>query len=514
MAIAVHRDRVVPASQASPNVGLALALIAAAMLRFWALPSGVPFAVQIDEPEVMERAIRMMRTGDFGPHFFDYPALYMYVQAATGVARFLFGAVRGEWASLAQASTEHFYVWGRAVTAALGTGTVWLVYLAGMRWGERTALLAAVMLAVMPLHVRESHFTLTDVPTTFLVVLTLLLSLRAHERATPRAFLLAAGAAGLAGATKYNGGIAVLIPLLACAMTPALGRTRTATMAGIVVAMVAVFLLAAPYTLIDLPTFLNQFARLSSEYRSPGNAGGPVWIVYLKHLRIALQTPGSLLVLAGLGLGLYRVLFGPMRLKWVLATVFPLVYFRFVSNQNIVYARYLLPLVPFLSLLAAAAVVWTVDRLRRWRLSPRLRNGVTVLLTIITIAPPAYTSIRFDANAAKVWTTQQAYEWVRRELPAGTVVWTETRAFLLPPALKAQYVKELRLDGVTDYRATDIEYLVASSQNFGGYVSDCRQFKNECADYERVFAQTEEVVRFSPSSDHPGPEIRILKVKR
>jgi hypothetical protein len=51
------------------------------------------------------------------------------------------------------------------------------------------------MLAVMPLHVRESHFTLTDVPTTFLVVLTLLLSLRAHERAT-RARFLAGGGGG------------------------------------------------------------------------------------------------------------------------------------------------------------------------------------------------------------------------------------------------------------------------------------------------------------------------------
>jgi 4-amino-4-deoxy-L-arabinose transferase-like glycosyltransferase len=514
MAIAVHSDVVLPAGRPAPNVGLALALIAAAMLRFWALPAGVPFAVQIDEPEVMERAIRMMRTGDFGPHFFDYPALYMYVQAVTGVARFLFGAMRGEWASLAQASTEHFYIWGRAVTATLGTATVWLVYRAGMRWGERTALLAAVMLAVMPLHVRESHFTLTDVPTTFLVVLTLLLSLRAHERATLGAFLLAAGAAGLAGATKYNGGIAVVLPLMACAMTPALGRRRIAAMAWIAVAMVATFLLAAPYTLIDLPTFLNQFARLSSEYRARGIAGEPVWMVYLKHLRIALQTPGSLLVLAGLGLGLYRVLFGPMRLKWVLATVFPLVYFRFISNQNIIYARYLLPLVPFLSLLAAAAVVWTVDRLRRWQVPTPVRNGVTVLLTVITIAPPAYTSIRFDANTAKVWTTQQAYEWVRQELPEGTVVWTETRAFLLPPTIKAQYVKELRLVGVTDFRATDVQYLVTSSQNSGVYYSDCRQFRNECADYEKVFAQTEEVARFTPSSDHPGPEIRILKVKR
>ena len=40
---------------------------------------------------------------------------------------------------------------------------------------------------------------------------------------------------------------------------------------------------------------------------------------------------------------------GPERLKWVLATMFPLVYFRFISNQNIIYGRYLLPLVPFLS---------------------------------------------------------------------------------------------------------------------------------------------------------------------
>ena len=36
----------------------------------------------------------------------------------------------------------------------------------------------------MPLHVRESHYVLTDVPVTFFVTLTLLLSLRAHERAT------------------------------------------------------------------------------------------------------------------------------------------------------------------------------------------------------------------------------------------------------------------------------------------------------------------------------------------
>ena len=198
-----------------------LTLLAAALLRFWALPHGVPFSVQVDEPEVMLRAVRMMKTGDLNPHFFDYPTLYMYLQAVVATARFLAGAMRGEWASLAQAPAEAFYVWGRALTAIMGTATVWILYRVGMRWDRRTALLAAVMFAVMPLHVRESHFVLTDVPVTFFVMLALLLSLRAHERGTAAAFAVAGMAAGLAAGTKYNGAVAVLIPLVCCMMTPA-----------------------------------------------------------------------------------------------------------------------------------------------------------------------------------------------------------------------------------------------------------------------------------------------------
>jgi 4-amino-4-deoxy-L-arabinose transferase-like glycosyltransferase len=506
-----------PADQHPSRLGLALALIAAALLRFWALPHGIPFSLQVDEPEVMERAIRMMKTGNFNPEFFDYPSLYMYVEAVVSVCRFLVGAMRGEFAALAQASSAHFYLWGRAVTATLGTATVFVIYRAGMRWGARTALLGAVLLAVMPLHVRESHYVLTDVPVTFFVTLTFLLSLRAHERSTVRAFAIAGATAGLAAATKYNGGLALVMPLLAWALTPAVRPSRLAALFAIVGSMIAAFLLAAPYTFLDLPTFLNQFARLSSEYQSPTFTLEPVWQTYLKHLRNALAWPGSLLVVAGIALGSVRIFTGPSRINWVLAIAFPLLYFRFISQQNILYARYLLPLLPFLSLLAAAAVVWIVGWLGRLGVPRRPRNLVIVALTLAAIAPPAYNAIRFDANEAKVWTTEQAYLWILREVPAGSKVTMESRQILLLPPYQATYMAQLRLRRFEDYEAQGIDYLVASSQAYGNYFDSKndgpRHYPSEYADYERIFRQAREVARFTPSSDHPGPELRILKVK-
>jgi len=164
-----------------PLLLLGVILGVAAILRFWSLGSGIPHSIGVDEPELMNRAVRMMRTGDFNPHFFDYPGFYIHVQLLVAVARFIAGATAGQWASLDQVGPSDFYLWGRAVTALLGTATVYLLYLAGMRWGTRYAALAAGLLAVMPLHVRESHFVLTDVPMTFFVTLSFVLALRASE---------------------------------------------------------------------------------------------------------------------------------------------------------------------------------------------------------------------------------------------------------------------------------------------------------------------------------------------
>ena len=66
------------------RIALAIVLVAAAVLRYWAIGRGIPYAVQIDEPEIDERAFNMMRSGSLHPHFYDYQVLSPARSAASG----------------------------------------------------------------------------------------------------------------------------------------------------------------------------------------------------------------------------------------------------------------------------------------------------------------------------------------------------------------------------------------------------------------------------------------------
>ena len=495
------------------TVSLAVILIAAGALRFWALGTGIPYAVGVDEPEIMTRAVAMMKSGDFNPRFFDYPTLYIYVQVLTASARFMAGAMAGEWHSLAQVNANDFYLWGRSITAALGTLTVLLVYLIGLRWGTRPALLGAGLMAVMPMHVRESHYVLTDVPLTFLVALAMLLSLRAHEQPRAASFAAAGAAAGLAAATKYPGALSLLLPLIAIWMTPAARPSRARGALAVIGASAAAFLIAAPYTVLDLPGFLNGYARLAGAYNTtpPPEAG---WSIYLKHLRNSVEWPAFLLLAGGLVLGTVRAIKGPGRVRWTLTVVFPLLFLWFISRQHLIFGRYLLPVTPFTSLLTATAVVSGVSLLRRFSIPRALRTALILGLTVAALLPAAVTSVRFNRTIAKLSTQALAYDWVSRNVPKDAKIVVEPGSpMFVEGQFRVHRVRQLREHDLPALVSEGADYLIASSQSYGPYLDAPHLYPADYARYMRIFEQSQEVARFSPSSDHPGPELRIFKVQ-
>jgi 4-amino-4-deoxy-L-arabinose transferase-like glycosyltransferase len=496
-----------------PTLYLILALGAA--LRFTALGQGIPFALGIDEPEIMERAVRMMNTGDFHPHFFDYPGLYIYVQLTVASIRFVVGSIGGLWANLNEAPAAEFYLWGRAVTAALGTATVAFVYLLGRRISPATGLAAAALFAVQSMHVRESHFVLTDVPMTFFITLAGVLSLRACERRRMRDCIFVGLAVGAAAATKYNGGAAILLPVLALLLTSGTWGWRVRAIALASVTAGVTFLLCAPYTVIALPEFLNAFASLANMY-ADGTPVEPPWLTYSKHLRNNFSIPA--LVFAGGGVALtVRAMFiarhSTSTAAWVLASTFSVIYFWMISEQALVWGRYLLPMLPFLSVLAAGAVVWTGEQVgRRWP-ERSLTFVTTAALVALLMAQPAYSAVGWLGTVSKVSTSELAYRWIMANIPAGSKVAKETREVLLPvDRYTIEYPRRLIVHDVKHYQREGIDYLIASSAAFRNAFYVDPPDRAAFAAYTGLFRQTEHLVTFLPSAEHPGPELRVYRV--
>jgi 4-amino-4-deoxy-L-arabinose transferase-like glycosyltransferase len=509
------------ASDMRPSrIGLAAVLLTAALLRFYALDHGIPYNIEADESRIQKHAVQMMKNGSLNPRgFFEYPGLYLYVQTGIATARFLAGAVAGRWTALGQAGLDDYYVWSRVFTATLGLATVLLVFHIGMRWGARPALLASGLLAVLPLHVQYSHHVLTAIPLTFLTTLTILLSLRAHERGTAGAFALAGATCGFATATQYAGVIVLSLPLIAAWMATAAKSSRARLTLTIIGSWLAAFLLSAPYTVLDLPGFLNGFARVAGDRSAVTIAAA--WSTNLSLLRQSFGWPALLLTFVGLLLALNRLVRGPGRVRSALVTLFPLLYVTLVSSRRLALASSLLPIMPALCLLVASAVISGVSLLRRYEIPRAPRTALIAALTIAALLPPAVKSVAYAREIGLVSTVEQAHSWVLTNIPKGSTVLVEAGALKLDDkGYRTTTVQKLIVDPKTGaprehaaYVAEGVEYLIASSQSFGAALSTPQHFPDDYEGYMRLFEQSRELARFAPSGDHPGPEVRIYRLR-
>jgi 4-amino-4-deoxy-L-arabinose transferase-like glycosyltransferase len=498
-------------------------LLLGAALRLWTIAAGAPYVTGVDEPEIVDRVVRMLRTGDFHPHFFDYPGVTFYLHLVLGAARFLSGAMAREWASLDQLWSGDLLVWGRAFTALLSTATIALVFAIGRRWSVATGLVAALATAVQPQLVQNAHFVLTDTPLTFFVTAAVLAALRAGEIGTTKAFAIAGLLTGLAAATKYNGAVVVLAPLAIALLAPRVA-SRTAAAVAVLAGSAAGFVIGAPYSVIDLPGFLNGFAALVQHYNQsrPALETADTYRKYIQDWfglplvptgwRRALAWPA--LILCGLGaIAAVSDLRAPaFRARALALLVFPIAYFWLIANQSLVYARYAMPIAPALSIALALGVRAAARRAHARAPEGRLGRVALPVLLLVLVAP-LWTAVGYNLDRRKVGTIELAAAWLSANIPNGELVVLETGAMRLPPRRFPSEIALKLIDAPLDqYRERGVSYLVANSMEYDKYFADPARFGREMAAYNELFRMLEPVQTFTPSADHPGPAIRVLRI--
>lgn len=449
----------------------ALLFAGALSLRLIGLDWGLPYTDHPDEPSATNRVLGMLRRDDWNPHFFGKPGLYYYLLREVVALHVKRGIANGTYHSLDDLpeTTDRYltapgiFVWERALTALLGALTVPLTFLVGRRWwGMSVGILAALVVAVVPLHVRHSQYVTLDVPTTLFTLLALAASLRLLTRAQWCDYALAGALVGLATATKYNGALTAVALLTAHVLhwrSAAVRQLWRPVLAG--VCSLAVFAITNPYLILDADAFLNGVIKQYNDY-SPQTQGDlrRTWPIasYLSFFFWDLVTfIPAIAALVGIARTLQqRAAPGLVLLAYALA--YPLAFLP----QSTHYFRNMMPLVPVAAIFAGIGAAWLWEWLRRGM--PRWQWPALAVVAVALCAYPfqsAYGLVRFEAQPhSKV----RAATYIREQLPHGLPI-----AVTLNPVQWANQPFITPVDSITAhnaawYRQAGYRYLVAESE--------------------------------------------------
>ncbi len=488
-----------------------LVLALAFELRVGGIRSGLPQSYPADEFDYVNRALAMMKSGQFNPRRWDHPTLQPYLAVLTYTGVYFAGAAEGRWSRIADVVEEDLLYWGRFLSVLAGTATVLATFFLGRRLGSgAVGLLAAAILAVSPAAVEHSQYNKSDPFVALLVPVGVLAILSYLDRGGRGRALAAGSLIGLAIAAKYNGA-PLLVPFLLAVVL----RRRSATLKepdlylGLAAAA-ATFLAACPFLLADFPRFLDEAGTVVRNYAVVGIEGqasdADNWAYHGRYIAgQAVGVLGLLAALAGLGLALYR-----LDARMAVFLSFPILYFSYYSAQRVRFPSNMVPVYPFVAILAAYAVDEGRRALaRRWPRARAVAPAVAAMVLVL-LAPLLWGSVAHNRAVTRPDTGSAAREWIDHHLPAGTAVAVELYGPVLDRS-RYRVVKESRIvnRGVRGYRSEGVEYLVVSSYMYERFPPDHRQSR----DYQELFSICPLVQELAPvPGERFGPTIRILHV--
>jgi dolichyl-phosphate-mannose-protein mannosyltransferase len=523
----------------------------------------------------VHRAIRF-HGGDLDPRFFNWPSLYMYL--LSGVYGLFFG-LRGVVESFSRDPTP-FYLIGRTLTALMGTATILVVYALGARlYGVSVGVVASLFLTVNLLHIRDSHYITTDVPLTFLLAVAVLFAVRYWREGRIRDALWSGLFAGLAASMKYPGGMALLPLVLGHLLRdrpagPAWRDARSLVsppLLGAGLLALVGFLVGTPYAVLTPVAFVRGVLSELREVHTVQFGNEADMNAYLFHLLHSFPEgmgwPLFLLALGGLVIALWR--HGRPEL---ILLAFPVPYFLLIGTWSSRFERYTLPLLPFLTLLAAAGLVTAAQvvrargglRLARW--SPGPGPGLALAVALL-VAPEVVRIVQWHLLIARPDTRAVAGQWIEREIPNGARIVTEPysppirlaaamvraererlgdtvgaaivrqrfdRYLASPTGQTEQGYWLFRLDtyDLARLRADRIEYVVLSGFIYQRYQRACDRYVTACRFYRELEREGALVYAIEPGADgqalwvgdiyspltrlsertRPGPPIKIYRL--
>ena len=383
---------------------ITLIIFLAFILRYFQLNIGLPYLYFWDEPLTASNALQMMKTGDYNPHFFKYGSLMLYLNLLIDQLYRIYLSLTGAWEGVEAIRIEAdtgwhwtishpgFYFSNRFLTATMGTATVFVTYLISKsicnRW---TGIISAFFLAVLPIHIIHSGFVTMDAPVALFVALVVLFSILFIDNKKPVYFTWSLICVGFAIATKYNSGLAILLPiasLIYLSYRDKIPRQKLYWLA-IPCLPAVTFIFTTPYAILDFPNFTKDIVHQILYYKTTGHPGAtinPGWDYIAFQIQQFYQNIG-LLGAVLFAIGLAGIVSRPVLL---LILFYPVSYLLFMSGMTVNFHRNFVQVYPFIAIFIGVAFYNLHAALTRFY--PNLKKPIPIvcLAAALVLLPRAY----------------------------------------------------------------------------------------------------------------------------
>jgi len=376
--------------------------------------------------------LRLLLEGG-NPGTFFHPSLYYYVTAAAYVAVYwgaqAVGAVDGglTLTDLFVREPRYFVFTARAVSVSAGAAAMWALYAFGRHlWNRHAGLLAAALLAMLPLHAVYSEAVRVDSLFLALFIATahqivrLAQGAAVHDRA---AILL-----GLTTGANYNG--AILAPWLVAALLWRGGGWRPLSRALALGA--AVFLASSPFLLLDLPT-ARKYVGFILGLSTAAHVGmeGRGLLFYAQDLARATPLLAAVIAAAIAAIGVL----GTRAERFALSV--PVGYFLLFSALGTKFDRLILPALALFLLMASGLPVVLARRLRA-PLAAGVATAGSWALLVACLASLAPLAIPVPHHPMLARPDGVLLDWIERHARPSATILVEAGAVQLIDVLTAE----------------------------------------------------------------------------
>jgi hypothetical protein len=425
------------------------------VLRFYGIDFGLPSNYHPDEVPKYNAVMRMVAHGDLNPRYFLHPSLLLYSTYFTNNLLHSIGWFQGEWDST-------LILAGRYMSAVAGTLSILFTFFIGKRlFSDRTGLIAAAVLAVMPLHITCSRYVKEDALLVAVILACVLALIKAVQDDRVDCFLLAGLLAGCSASVKYSGvlsaGIILFAPWLRSGSIIPNRRFLLWSLVALLYVVIG-FIDCTPYSVLDSDLFLKHVGYEKSHMARGHTLSIDAWSQYwMYHFRRSI-IPGmslftAIIAVMGAGLLFLRRRAGDLFLLFVIVLFYAAA--EYVKAKPAPQPeRYILPCLPFLAIAAGEflRVLW----------GSRFMIAVPFLV-FCAVFSPAYRSVNL-ASEVPADTRMKMEQWMVRNLPRGSRVYVDWKPY--SPRFWNNEFEMVYLDRARIIPSLDISLLISSEPHY------------------------------------------------